>query len=190
MAKYAQINENGHVTNIVTIEEKVFIDENGEINDELAIRYLKNNHGGTWCSTDDDVDRVTFELSKRSIYQRLFDVFQQTEAGETVTDEDYIIKASNDNLTNSGIDIRSVISNEHVSDIEDYVNSDIDTYMSSFTEDFLNEVIQYYTPINYNRVPKLGDIYHEDTKTFSDGSPGPNYAWNWRTEQWEESSNI
>ena len=72
MAKYAQINENGHVTNIVTIEEKVFIDENGEINDELAIRYLKNNHGGTWCSTDDDVDRVTFEVSNRSIYQRLF----------------------------------------------------------------------------------------------------------------------
>lgn len=185
MAKYAHINENGYVTNIVTIEEKIFTDENGQINDELAIRYLKNVNGGTWCPIDDEEEIVEFNISSREAHTFYYDKFRRIINGEVVDESELYLKASNDNISNSPPFTGNFLDIELVESC-----ADLDTYLSNFSEEELNGTFTYVVVTNSNLIPGIGDIYHEDTKDFSDGSPGKNYKWNWRTEQWEEVNGI
>jgi len=182
MAKYAHINENGYVTNIVTIEEKIFTDENGQINDELAIRYLKNNHGGTWCLCEEP-NYLETELSVREVYERVYLNERKLMSFQVVDDSEYIVSGSNGSK-----DIRELVNIEHMIKAQSF--DDLDSYLNSFPEGFFDDNLTSRICTNPGKFTVIGDIYDEVTKTFSDGRPGERYNWNWRTEQWEEEIDM
>ena len=53
MAHFAELNQDNQVINVIYIEDKYILDENGVESEEVGIQYLKTHHGNerTWIKT-------------------------------------------------------------------------------------------------------------------------------------------